>query len=66
MDCDVIFHALIPMNIQSCPYMLFVSHGYHQHPPPPPTKPPQEIMKGILQLISDMRNPNMTLGIKRF
>ena len=36
--CDVIFNALVPVDIGQCPYILFTSHGVHKHPPPPPTK----------------------------
>ncbi|KMP09240.1 hypothetical protein CISG_04911 [Coccidioides immitis RMSCC 3703] len=59
-DC-VIFHAFLPNNIESCPWLLFVSHGKHTHPPPPPSKPPRVVMKRITQLVSNMITPNLTL-----
>jgi hypothetical protein len=56
------FIALVPVNIQSNPYILFTSHGIHQHPSPPPHKPPEQILKGIELIIKKMRNPSPTLG----
>ncbi|CBF71257.1 hypothetical protein AN6691.2 [Aspergillus nidulans FGSC A4] len=49
------------VNIQETPYILFTSHGIHQHPPPPPHKPPEQILKGIESIIRNMRNPSLTL-----
>jgi hypothetical protein len=54
--------ALVPIHIQTNPYVLFTSHGIHQHPPPPPHKPPEFIMKGIQNIIKERRNPSLTLG----
>lgn len=62
IKCSVIFTALVPVNIQETPYILFTSHGIHQHPPPPPHKPPEQILKGIESIIRNMRNPSLTLA----
>ncbi|CBF80826.1 predicted protein [Aspergillus nidulans FGSC A4] len=50
------------VNIQETPYILFTSHGIHQHPPPLPHKPPEQILKGIESRIRNMRNPSLTLA----
>ncbi|EAW17145.1 uncharacterized protein NFIA_005070 [Aspergillus fischeri NRRL 181] len=50
------------VNIQAAPYILFTSHGIHQHPPPPPHKPPELILRGIQDIIRRMRNPSLTLA----
>lgn len=42
--------------------MLFTSHGKHTHPPPPPTKPPQEILQEIQDLVRAMRDPDLSLS----
>ncbi|KAG2000771.1 hypothetical protein GB937_010853, partial [Aspergillus fischeri] len=60
--CGVIFTALVLVNIQAAPYILFTSHGIHQHPPPPPHKPPELILRGIQDIIRRMRNPSLTLA----
>jgi hypothetical protein len=62
IKCSVIFTAMVPVDIQATPYILFTSHGIHQHPPPLPHKSPEQILKGIESIIRDMRNPSLTLG----
>lgn len=63
IKCSVIFTALVPVDIQSCPFIVFTSHGIHQHPPPPPHKPPELILRGVERIIKQMRNPSLTLGM---
>lgn len=60
--CDVIFNALIPVDINQCPYILFTSHGVHKHPPPPPTKPPERILQGVKRIIQQIQDPSLTTG----
>ncbi|EEH41177.2 hypothetical protein PAAG_03463 [Paracoccidioides lutzii Pb01] len=55
-------HRKVCVNLTNCPYMLFISHGQHKHPPPPPNKPPATIMKRIVHLIKEIRESNMTLS----
>ncbi|EYE90406.1 uncharacterized protein EURHEDRAFT_417473 [Aspergillus ruber CBS 135680] len=62
IQCGVIFTALVPVDIQSCPFIVFTSHGIHQHPPPPPHKPPELILRGVERIIKQMRNPSLTLA----
>lgn len=62
MPCEVVFHIMIPDDLESCPYVLFTSHGVHTHPPPPPNKPPKSIMEDIVELVRRIHNPDMTLG----
>lgn len=62
LQCNVLFTAFIPRNIQATPYILFTSHGHHNHPPPPPHKPPELILKGIQKIIQNKSDPTMTLG----
>ncbi|EYE94136.1 uncharacterized protein EURHEDRAFT_458234, partial [Aspergillus ruber CBS 135680] len=58
----VSFRVLIPLDLDECPYAIFLSTGTHSHPPPPPTKPPQIILDEILDLMKRMRNPDLTLS----
>jgi hypothetical protein len=58
--CDVIFNALIPVDISQCPYILFISHGVHKHPPPPPTKPPERILQAVKQMIQQIQDSSLT------
>lgn len=60
--CDVIFNALVPIDIEQCPYMIFTSHGIHKHPPPPPSKAPERILGGVKRIIEQIRDPNLTTG----
>jgi hypothetical protein len=60
--CDVVFNALVPINTDLCPYMLFTSHGIHKHPPPPPSKAPERILAGVKRIIEQIRDPNLTTG----
>ncbi|ODM21423.1 hypothetical protein SI65_02267 [Aspergillus cristatus] len=58
--CDVVFNALVPVDIGQCPYILFTSHGVHKHPPPPPTKAPERILQGVKRIIQQIRDPSLT------
>ncbi|KAL4804182.1 hypothetical protein BDV18DRAFT_162592 [Aspergillus unguis] len=45
---DVTFNAFVPVDLSQCPYILFISHGVHKHPPPLPTKAPERIfLRGV-------------------
>lgn len=61
--CDVQFNAFIPVDTNLCPYLVFISHGVHQHPPPPPTKAPEQILQGVKRIIAEMRDPSLTTGM---
>ncbi|EAW25652.1 uncharacterized protein NFIA_044710 [Aspergillus fischeri NRRL 181] len=50
------------VDVQNCPFIVFTSHGIHQHPPPPPHKPPELILRGVERIIKQMRNPSLTLA----
>lgn len=43
--------------------MMLVSKGTHSHPLPPPSKPPQQIVKEVQDLISSIKDPQMTSGM---
>lgn len=58
--CDVIFSALVPVDMSLCPYILFTSHGVHKHPPPPPSKIPERILQGVKGVIQQMHDPSLT------
>ena len=67
-SCDVIFHWLVPQE-NTVPYIVFFSYGVHKHPPPPPQKPPQEIIQGLMDIISEhgiMRQRSKRPLLKRF
>ncbi|BCR91198.1 uncharacterized protein ACHE_70041S [Aspergillus chevalieri] len=59
-SCGVIFTALVPVDINECPYILFTSHGIHQHPPPPPSKAPERILQGVKRIIQQIQDPSLT------
>jgi hypothetical protein len=56
------FTALVLLDIRTCPFVTFTSHGIHQHPPPPPHKPPELVLKRIAEIIRQIRNPSLTLA----
>ena len=60
--CNVIFTALVPVDIEQCPYILFTSQGVHIHPPPPPSKAPERILQGVKQIIKEIQDPTLTTG----
>jgi hypothetical protein len=57
------FNALIPIDLDQCPYILFISHGVHKHPPPPPTKAPERIIQNITRIIQEIQDPSLTTGM---
>lgn len=62
MNCQVSFRILIPLDLDKCPYVIFLSTGTHSHPPPPPSKSPEIILDEILDMIKRMQNPELTLS----
>ncbi|OJJ78603.1 uncharacterized protein ASPGLDRAFT_1510767, partial [Aspergillus glaucus CBS 516.65] len=48
------------VDINECPYILFTSHGIHQHPPPPPSKAPERILQGVKRIIQQIQDPSLT------
>ncbi|OCK82760.1 hypothetical protein K432DRAFT_211221 [Lepidopterella palustris CBS 459.81] len=48
IPCAVQFNQFIPTDLSSTPYIIWVSHGQHMHPPPPPTKPPDQYLTEIM------------------
>lgn len=60
--CSVVFTGLVPVDIDRCPYILFTSHGVHQHAPPSPYKLPEKIFQGVKQIIRNIRDPSLTTG----
>lgn len=56
------FTALVPVDINECPYILFTSRGIHQHPPPPPSKAPERILQGVKRIIQQIQDPSLTTG----
>ncbi|KKA17955.1 hypothetical protein T310_8101 [Rasamsonia emersonii CBS 393.64] len=59
--CDVIFQVMIPYDIQARPYILFVSHGVHQHMPPMPVRAPPLLTERTIQLIAKTKSSNNKL-----
>jgi hypothetical protein len=64
-SCKVVFDAIIPVyeERQTTPYMIFISTGTHSHPPPPPNIPPERLVQELKDIISRLKNPDLTLGI---
>jgi hypothetical protein len=63
LGCKVSFDVLIPVDLQECPFILFLSRGTHTHPPPPPNKLPQEILGEILDMIKRRQSPDLSTGM---
>jgi hypothetical protein len=49
--CQVKFSKIVPIDIESCPYIILVSKGIHSHPPPPPNHVPITIRSRLQELI---------------
>ncbi|OJJ57920.1 hypothetical protein ASPSYDRAFT_1018177 [Aspergillus sydowii CBS 593.65] len=58
--CEVIFNALVPVDLEGCPYVAFSSHGVHRHPPPLPSQTPKRIPKGISDVEVQKRDRGLT------
>jgi hypothetical protein len=66
IPCEVFFDVVIPNDNITTPYIIFISHGIHSHPPPPPNKPPKQMVDEVLAVIQRIRSPSLTLGINTF
>lgn len=60
LPCEVTFNALVPMDLEQCPYVVFASHGVHRHPPPLHSKTPKRIPKGSYDVGVQKRDRDMT------
>lgn len=58
--CEVKFNRILPLDIQRCPYLIWVSTGKHTHPPPAINKTPKEIQAGLLDVIRRINDPGLT------
>ena len=58
--CGVKFVRLLPLDVQHCPYLIWVSFGEHTHPPPAINKTPKEIQDGLLDVIRRINDPGLT------
>jgi len=63
MPCSVKWALYLPFDLKRVPYFLLTSHGVHLHPPPPPRKTPEMIIKGILDVLKRINNPDITIGL---
>jgi hypothetical protein len=61
IGCGVEFNFLVPIDLDTTPYVIISSHGRHSHPPPPPRKTPQELMEGVLEVIKRLQSPTLNL-----
>ncbi|KAN0067108.1 hypothetical protein V8E54_014755 [Elaphomyces granulatus] len=60
--CPLVFHVLVPLHLEACPYLTFTSEGIHNHPPPPPNKAPGEFLKSLAEEVQNMNQPDLTLA----
>ncbi|OJJ04472.1 hypothetical protein ASPVEDRAFT_43949 [Aspergillus versicolor CBS 583.65] len=60
LPCEVTFHALVPADLEQCPYIVFSSHGVHKHPPPMHTKTPKRIPEGSYDVGDQKRGRGLT------
>ncbi|KAF2809704.1 uncharacterized protein BDZ99DRAFT_387971, partial [Mytilinidion resinicola] len=58
--CNVVFNIFVPKDRTECEYILFTSHGTHTHPPPPGRRTPQELIAGLMSVISRINDPALT------
>jgi hypothetical protein len=59
MSCQVIFNIFRPVDLQSTPFIIWVSTGRHTHPPPPPSRSPRQYLNEILKVIQQMRDQDL-------
>lgn len=61
-SCEVIFNVFVPKDMDITPYIIWISHGRHSHPPPPPTRSPQQYVTEILSILRRINDPSLTTG----
>jgi len=58
--CDVRFTRVTPIDLDECPYIIWASFGIHTHPPPSVNKTPEEIRKGLIEVVRRINDPCLT------
>lgn len=61
-DCPVRFYVFEPQDIDSSPFLLWISIGIHKHVPPPPAKMPTKYCQDILSILRRIDDPTLTTG----
>ena len=51
MNCNVKFYKIIPLDLETTPYVILVCKGIHSHPLPLPLQVPLEIINKLKSLI---------------
>ncbi|KAI2054695.1 hypothetical protein LOZ12_003101 [Ophidiomyces ophidiicola] len=46
-NCNVTFTVMVPADLTKCHFILFISHGVHNHVPPPPHLEAEEILEDV-------------------
>lgn len=64
--CGVRFTVILPVDPIECPYVLFVSHGVHTHPPTLPNKTPLGLFEDLRNLIHEFREAPDNSGLGEF
>ncbi|KAL1970399.1 hypothetical protein VTN77DRAFT_5560 [Rasamsonia byssochlamydoides] len=62
-SCNVVFQVMIPYDLQSRPYILFLSHGVHQHMPPMPARAPPLLTERTIQLVAKAKSSDNNLPV---
>lgn len=56
--CSVKFRLFKPRDIRNCPYIIWTSHGIHEHPLPPSSRTHRILLDNITSLIQQMDEPS--------
>jgi hypothetical protein len=61
--CKVQFILFSPLDLNTTPYLIWISIGEHTHPPPPSTRTPIMYAEDITNIIRRIQCPELTTGI---
>jgi hypothetical protein len=62
-NCKVQFILFSPLDLNTTPYLIWISIGEHTHPPPPSTRTPIMYAEDITSIIRRIQCPDLTTGI---
>ena len=60
IGCKVKFDFIVPLDLKKTPWVLFSLSGHYTHQLPPLTHTPQELLQGLLDVITRLKSSTLT------